>query len=251
MKFSVCTDAVFAGLPFFEAAQLSREAGADGLEFWGWWTKDLTEVSRGLQKSGLPLCAMCTPFVSLTDPCCRSEYLAGLCDTLRVCRELSCRTVISQVGQELNTSRERQTESVIDGLKTAAALLVGTGITLVIEPLNTRVDHPGYFLTRSQDAYRIVREVNSPQVKVLFDIYHQQITEGDILTRMLEGLSDIGHIHFAGSAGRHEPENGEVAYEFLFRRLGQAGYSRFAGLEYFPQSDAAGSVRKVCRELRG
>ena len=124
-------------------------------------------------------------------------------------------------------------------------MLEESGVTLVVEPLNIYVDHIGYYLSSSKEAFAIIEEVGSPYVKVLFDIYHQQINEGDILRHMLPNLEKIGHIHCAGSNGRHELDNGELNYPYLFKKLAEAGYDRYVGLEYFPERDPADSLKDL------
>ena len=166
-------------------------------------------------------------------------------------RYLNCSTIISQVGQEQpHLTREAQMQSIVDGLKACIPLLKEAGITLVIEPLNTRFDHPGYFLARSDEAFAIVREVNSPYVKVLFDIYHQQITEGNLIPNITQNAEWIGHIHMAGHPGRHEPfGRNEIHYPSVLGALKEAGYAGAVGLEYFPLMDAAESLQKLLEEV--
>ena len=116
---------------------------------------------------------------------------------------------------------------------------------LVIEPLNTYVDHAGYYLWSSDEAFQIVGEVNSPNIKVLFDIYHQQIMEGNIIPRIRKNINSIGHFHAAGSPGRHELDSGEINYPNIFEAIGEAGYTGYIGLEYFPLKDAVEGLKKL------
>ena len=119
--------------------------------------------------------------------------------------------LISQVGEfRQGVSRDDQEEALIAGLKAAAPMLEEAGITLVIEPLNELVNHPGYFLIRSDAAFDIIEEVDSPNVKVVFDIYHQQISEGNLIQNIVENIDKIGHFHAAGNPGRNELQFGEI-----------------------------------------
>jgi hydroxypyruvate isomerase len=103
-----------------------------------------------------------------------------------------------------------------------------------VEPLNIRVDHAGYFLSRSDEAFAIIDQVGSPQVKVLFDIYHQQITEGDLIRRIRANIGAIGHFHAAGSPGRHELDDGEIDYPKIFEAISSLGFEGDIAMEYFP-----------------
>ncbi len=251
MHYSVCVSAVFSKLPVQEAIARVKKAGFDHYEFWGWWDLDVDAAAEAQKKHGVQLDAMCTRAFTLNDPEKRDEYLQGLAASLPVAKKLGCKTLITQVGQEVpHLSRAEQTKSVIDGLKACVPMLEKAGVTLVIEPLNTRFDHPGYFLARSDEAFAIARAVNSPYVKVLFDIYHQQITEGNLIPNLMENAAWIGHTHMAGHPGRHEPfGRNEIHYPAVLGALKDAGYHGGVGLEYFPLMDAMDSLKKLQEEM--
>ena len=119
-------------------------------------------------------------------------------------------------------------------------------MTLVIEPLNTAVDHPGCYLSTSAEAAKIITETDSPSVKMLFDIYHQQITEGDLIRNILRYLPRIGHFHAAGNPGRGTILKGEIHYPAIFEAIDGTSYQGYAGLEYFPApEDAISSLREI------
>jgi hydroxypyruvate isomerase len=138
-------------------------------------------------------------------------------------------------------STDEKASSIFEGLKQAADLAKAANITLLLEPLNTKVDHPGYTLSHSAQAFEIIRRIGSPHLKVLYDVYHMQIMEGDLIATLTANLSEIGHIHVADVPGRHEPGTGEINYVNIARMLRTAGYDGGIGLECFPQdrSDAA------------
>ena len=116
------------------------------------------------------------------------------------------------------------------------------GIMLVIEPLNTLVDHKGYYLVTSDEGFDIIREVDSDNVKLLFDIYHQQVSEGNVISNMVNNLDLIGHLHSAGCPGRHELWQGELNYGQIFEAIDNAGYNGFCALEYKPTLDPIDSL---------
>lgn len=238
MKLSVCTDAVLHSLPTPEAMAAVNACGINAVEFWAWWNKDIDAVLEAKNSLGLTIAAMCTKFVSLVEPKERPAYIEGLKESIEVAKKLGCKTLITQVGNDLGTERVSQREALIGGLKLCVPYLEQADITLVFEPLNTTVDHSGYYLYSSDEAYAIADEVGSPYVKVLFDIYHQQIMEGDIIRRILKGKGKIGHFHAAGNPGRNELHLGELNYIEIFKAIDEAGIDAYVGLEYFPKEDA-------------
>lgn len=251
MYYSVCASAVFSGMNLIDALEKIRESGAKVYEIWGWWDQDVDALAKAQRENGLRLAAMCTKGFVLNDPARRGEYLDGLRQSVEAAKKLGCSTLISQVGQAIEgVSREEQHASIVEGLRACAPVLEEAGMTLVIEPLNVLVNHIGYYLAESKEAFEIVREVGSANVKVLYDVYHQQITEGNLIATITENIADIGHIHIAGVPGRHEVLGAnEINYAAVLGALKDAGYAGAIGLEYFPLKDAVEGIREVMREI--
>ncbi len=218
MKLSVCVEAIY-GQHMLEGIDDTARAGLPAIEFWGWTDKDIAAIEARTQAQGLTVAAMCTRDFDLTDPDKRKIYLEGIAASAPVAHRLGCPTLISQVGMDTGAPRERQHQSIVEGLREAAPVLEAEGLTLVIEPLNLRVNHPGYYLYSSDEAFEIVEEVASPRIKVLFDIYHQQITEGDVTKRLMSHINWIGHFHAAGNPGRHELTLGELNYPYILKTI--------------------------------
>ena len=232
---SVCIDAVLDGLSILDALNLVRNVGINAFEFWCWWEKDLDEIGAEASKRGMQVAACCTKFISLVDPATRTDYLEGLSQSIEAAQRLECKTLISQVGDfRVGISPKDQTDCLIEGLNEAARLLADTGITLVIEPLNTKVDHPGYFLVHAKDAFEIIDQVASPSIKVAYDVYHQQISEGNLIPTITENIDKIGHFHAAGHPGRNELGLGEINYPRVIEAIRNTEYSGYIGLEYWP-----------------
>ena len=246
MKLSVCTDAVFKGKNTVESMKKIRNSGYTSFEFWSWWDKDIDSIIKAQEELGMEVVAFCTQMISLVDATQRCLYLEGLKETILVAKRFSCKTLITQTGDELvGVSREKQHESLVEGLRLCAPILEKAGITIVMEPLNTLVNHKGYYLTSSDEAFQIVKEVGSPNVKVLYDIYHQQITEGHLIARITGNIDKIGHFHAAGNPGRHELYNSEINYDYIFTTIDNTEYSGYMGLEYFPIEDAIVGLEKL------
>lgn len=252
MHYSVCIPAVLGGTEIGEALASVREAGFDHYEFWGWWDQNADLYEKAQQKEKLTIAALCTRMIPLTDPACRMEYIRGLQETVEICHKLGCTTIISQVGQEIEgLTREEQHASIVDGLRECVTILRENDLTLVIEPLNTRIDHPGYYLWSSKEAFEIVDEVGDSHVKVLYDLYHQYVMNDLNLKMIVENIDKIGHFHMAGYPGRHEPMiDSEINYPEILRAIRQNGYPGSIGLEYFPVQDAREGLKALCRQLQ-
>ena len=256
MKYSVCAPAVFGGnvkTPGISGDKVDlclaviRKAGYSAYEFWSWWNQDVEKILSEQEVNGLYPAALCTRFISLTDPELREAYIEGLEETIGVAKKLGTKTIISQVGNErAGVPREEQHESIVNGLRAAAPLVEEAGMTLVIEPLNTKIDHKGYYLWESAEAYEIVDEVASPNVKVLFDLYHQYIMDDLKIEEILKNMDRIGHFHMAGYPGRHEPYTDcEIDYDAVLTAIRDSGYAGYVGLEYFPLRDAETGLREL------
>jgi hydroxypyruvate isomerase len=129
----------------------------------------------------------------------------------------------------------------VANLRNASRALAPHGITLLIEPINTR-DMPGYFLNRQQPAHDLVAEVGEPNLKVLMDLYHCQIMEGDVATRLRRHIDGVGHLQIAGVPERHEPDSGELNYPFLFDLIDSLGYRGHVGCEYRPRAGTSAGL---------
>ena len=233
-----------------DAMDQVKKAGYQAIEFWTWWDKDMDAVANAQQRLGLEVATFCTKFVNPGDPGLQADYLAGLKESAAVAKRLGCSTLIAQAGWEFESfpkeiTRKQHRAALLDTMRRAAEFVEKEGITLVIEPLNTKVNHPGYHLSTSEDSFDLIDRIGSKQVKILFDIYHQQITEGDLIRNIRENISRIGHFHAAGCPGRHELDTGELNYPNIFHAIREAGYTGYVGLEYFPEKPALEGLRKL------
>lgn len=251
MDYSVCIPAVFNAAASCDVLCHVATAGFKRYELWSWWDQNIDGYAKAQKENGLEIAAICTFFISLTDPAYRDAYKAGLQKTIEVCKKLGCKTIISQVGQELkNVPRTLQHTSIVDGLKECAAMLEENDITLVFEPLNTKIDHPGYYLWSSAEAFEIVEEIGSSHVKVLFDFYHQYIMDDLSIDEIVKNMDKIAHFHIAGYPGRHEPFiDSEIDYKPILKAIADSDYRGTIGLEYSPAYDAAEGLNTLQKQL--
>lgn len=242
MKFSVCIDMMFQKYPFYERFEMVKKHGINTVEFWKWSNKDVEEVSRLLKKHDMKLSLM---NIDCKDPelsydlsrgilnknrC--AELIGAIEESATVCEKMGCYSLIVLIGEnDLSLSYDEQKENILESLKKAAPHAEKYGITLMVEPLNA-YDRLNYFMPESDPAAQIIRKVNSKNVRMLFDIYHQQKTEGNVISRIEKNIDIIGHFHVADSPNRTEPGTGELNYTNIFRAIEKLGYQGYTGLEY-------------------
>jgi hydroxypyruvate isomerase len=247
IKLSVCVEMIFADRPFKERVDRVAEAGLGAFEFWDWPAKDINLINERRQFHNLEVAAfIMEPRGRLVHADASAELKEGVSRSIAIAQILGCRNLIVLVGRELPAlSRQEQHDNIVHGLKHVAPLAEDAGVTLLIEPLNVIVDHAGFYLSSSQEVFQIVEEVGSPNVKVLFDVYHQQISEGNLIANITEHLDLIGYLHVADVPGRHEPGTGEINYANVMQQVNEAGYNGYVGLEYQPASDSFQSLRAI------
>lgn len=239
---------------FARRIALAAQCGLPAIEFWGWAGKDLSRVKEACQAHKANVAAMCVDFKPpvpdpwprgiMVDPQHQAIWRRGVEQSIEAAHQVGCPSLIATVGNaQPRLSEEVQLQSIIDNLKAAASLAERAGITIVLEPLNIHVDHKGYFLWSSHVAFDILRKVASPNVKLLFDCYHQQIMEGNLIANITQNIDLIGHFHSADVPGRHEFGTGELNYANILKAIAKTGYDRYFGMEYKPTRPSAETVR--------
>lgn len=251
MFYSVCIPAVLGSKTTSEALHAVAAAGFEHYEIWSWWDRDMDEYLTLQKQLGLSIAGLLTDLVSLVDASCHDTYVEKLKGAIAMCQKMGCKSIISQVGQEMSTiSREEQHANLVAGLRKCAPLLEEAGVTLLIEPLNTRIDHIGYYLWESQEAYEIIDEVACPNIKVLFDLYHQHIMNDLVIEDIVKNIDKIGHFHMAGHPGRHEPlVKNEIDYIPILTAIRDCGYQGGIGLEYMPVNDPVEGLKELFGQL--
>lgn len=248
-ELSVCIEMVFTDHPFEERIERAAAAGAAAVEFWGWQEKDLDAVRSACEEYDVELAAMLGSDAPLTDPDRTSAAVRDLEESIEVASDLGCPNLIVTVGPDQDdVDRDTQHEAIVDALGQVATAANSAGVTLGVEPLNTAVDHPGYYLSGSDEGRDVVAAIDSPAVGLLFDVYHQQITEGDVTRGLTDAIDDLSYVHVADNPGRHEPGTGELDYGNVLSALLDEGYDGYVGCEFSPVGDDAAAVEH-CRDL--
>lgn len=250
MKADILFDLFFTELPIEERIERITAVGWCAIETWkGGDAGELKTIGEACRANGAELVSIVMNFANEADVApVQTDRLAAFLE--RVDRysdhalAAGCTSGIVTSGERVSgRDYYRQKQSLIEALSRAAEIANRKGFLLNLEPLNDKVDHPGYFLTSRDEALDIVRRVNSQHVKVLYDLYHEQIMGGDHIAFLEANIDWVGHFHAAGVPGRHEIFTGEMDYANVVSRIRDAGYARYLGLEYMPQMDHAASLR--------
>ncbi len=236
VKLSCCIEALFNKIPYPERIKKAASLGVPAFEFWGWSNKNLDEIKKAQDEAGIQLATFsCETGGPLVDPNYRDNLVDGTKRSIEAAKKMDCQRLLVTTGNEIQgVSRAEQHKSIVDGLKAVAGLLEDAGMILTLEPLNILVNHKGYYLYTSDEGFEIIDEVGSQNVKLLYDIYHQQITEGNLIATITANIDKIGHFHMADVPGRHEPGTGEINYQNVFKAISETDYDGFVGMEFWP-----------------
>ncbi len=236
--------------PFLDRYAAAARDGFSGVEFLFPYEFAAAELKSRLEEHGLMQALFNAPpgdwaagergIASL--PGREGEFERGFDRALEYAAALGNRSLHVMAGLiRPEQDRAAHREAYLKNLAAAARAAASAGITVVIEPINTR-DIPGFFLNRQDEAQAVCAEVGAANLKVQFDIYHCQIVEGDIAVKLQRDMAGIGHIQIAGVPDRHEPDLGELNYPYLFERIDALGYAGWIGCEYRPKAGTSAGL---------
>ncbi len=255
--FSVMLWTVFKDLPFIQRLEKIKEAGFTNVELVGEYRKwsDAEFNSNNAKRKELGINFDITAGLKhgVGNPNDRQAMLADIRNELPIMEKLDCPAVIVMSGNVVpGMPREVQHKSCIEGLKQAAALVEGKKINgqpvrVLIENIDPEENHK-YFMQSIAEGFDIVRAVDHPQIQLLYDFYHEQIAEGNLIEKLEKNIQYVGLVHIADVPGRHEPGTGEINYYNIFKKLGELKYNRMAAMEFYPTSDPVGKLREA-REM--
>ncbi|OWV80117.1 hydroxypyruvate isomerase [Rhizobium sp. R634] len=254
-RYSACVEWLFAeeGDSFPDRIRRAHAGGVTAVEFWRWTDKDLDAIEAALDETGLAITSLVAePMIALTDAANRQAWLKGLDESAAVARRLGAPVLIAQAGDDLpGLSREEQRQSLTETLKAGADLLEGSGVRLGVEPLNTRIDHIGYFLASTREGLDIVDDVARPEIGIVYDIYHSAVMD-ERTEEVLDGRLDrVFHVHIADHPGRNEPGSGGIDLAHRLNWIFANGYDGAVGLEYRPTRSGADAVKAAIASLGG
>jgi len=249
---SVMLWTVFNDLPFEQRLAKVAEAGYANVELVGeyakWSEADFANANAARKRLGIRFDATAGLKNGIGDPTKREAFLAEFGVALKPMETLACPAMIVLSGNVVpGVSREAQHQSCIEGLKRAVAMIEGKQIDgqpvrLLLECIDPE-ENPRYFLQSAAEAIDIVRAVNHPQVQFLYDLFHEQIAEGNLIEKLEKHIDVIGLIHVADVPGRHEPGTGEINYTNIYRKLAEKNYRHMVAMEFRPAGDPVNALR--------
>jgi hydroxypyruvate isomerase len=245
--FSVMLWTIEPKLPFERRIAIVAEAGYHAVELVGefssWSSSDFAQARRQLQQLGMVVDASSGIRASLCDPDQRETLVQQIRAILPALSELGCPRLIVLTGNVVpGLSREQMHANCVDALKRCADVCAPQNIEILLENIDPE-ENPKYFLTSVTEGFQIVREVNLPAVRFLYDFFHEQISEGNLIAKLDKNLDVIGLVHIADVPGRHAPGTGEINYGNIYRKLGQLGYSHYIAMEFRPTGDPVAELR--------
>jgi hydroxypyruvate isomerase len=240
-KFAVNIEMWYRKLPFLDRIKMAAKYGFPAVEFWPWQGKDIDATAALCKELGIEI-AQFTAWgfePGMNDPKNHAAVVKAVEEGCAIAKRLNCKlmTVVGGNDQPGMTQTQMH-DNIIKGLKLAAPVAEANDVTLILEPMNIRVDHKGHCLYGSAPSIRICQAVGSSHVKINWDLYHMHITEGDLCGHLKEGLAakQIGYLQLADHPGRNEPGTGEIHYNRVLKEAFDLGYRGFVGLECSPKT---------------
>lgn len=262
VRLSIRVEPLFPGLDLPSQLERVAEAGYHGYEFGDWRAQDPARITAIHRRLGLEcVCLVGNRGVNpkgmgLCDPAERDGFLAEIRASTEAAKRFESRKLVVLSGYRVpRLSRQQQRASIVEGLKRAREIVAPAGVTMIVEVINTLAkieplnphgdNHADYYLDRTPEAFDIVRQTGGEHVKILYDVYHTQIMEGNLIETIRANIAAIAHFHIGDVPGRHEPGTGEINFANVFRAIHASGYEGYVGMEYIPSIDAMKTLADV------
>ena len=237
MKISCCIDMMFSYLDFYERFSAVKKCGINTVEFWKWTDKDICKVKKMLSKYNMGVSIFnldsCDDKLSydlsrgILNAGRTDDFLRALDESIPIYKELDASAMIVLIGE----NEPFNSENVYKTLLKAAPTVEKEAVNLIVEPLNA-TDRAGYSMPYAGPVFDVLRRVGSPNIKLLYDIYHQNMTGDFSMEDIKNNIDIIGHFHVADAPGRHEPGSGTVDYIGILNEIEKLSYDGYFGLEY-------------------
>ena len=229
-----------------DAMDLAKSNGLSAIEIFDFEGRDLELLAAEAKKRDMESISFCQKNGKFWgDPARLDEFVRGFCESVEAAKKLGASNVI--VSDDLypaDLPREQVHAAMVEGLKRVAPLAEQAGLTVIAEPLS------GKYFRDAVEPFDIIREVNSPNVKLLYDIFHFQLIAGNITRTLRENIDLIGHIHGAGAPDRGDMTEGELDYSYILEQLSKTGYDKYFGLEFFTFENREEKVWKSAKLVR-
>ncbi len=261
MKYSICIENFYKTLLFEDRFAAAKRDGFEYCEFWTWKNRGWGRVKKAIADSGVKIAAFSgDDEYSMINPDENSMYVDFLKKSIEKAKDIDCSYLVihsdalekdgsaKEIAKPL--SYEAKLLNMYRVLKSVAPFAEKEDVTLVLEPLNTRVgeprSHKNYFLEYPEPAFELTRQVGSAKVKVLYDIFHMQLMAGNIIKTLEKNIDQLGYIHLADVPGSHEPGTGELNHDNILKALDSMGYAGFVGFELIPSE----TDEKACEAIK-
>lgn len=233
MKISVCIDMMFSYCDFYDRIGEVKKHGINTIEFWKWTNKDISRIAES--KTDVSIFNIDSTDEKLSYDLSRGllnsgrtdDFLKALEESIPIYKKLSAKAMIVLIGENAPYCED----NVYRCLAAAKPILEENSVNLVVEPLNA-TDRKGYSMPYAKPVFELLRRLDTPHIKMLYDIYHQNMTGDFSMDDIRENIDIIGHFHVADAPGRHEPGTGSIDYAGIIREIGKLPYSGYIGLEY-------------------
>lgn len=236
-RFAANIEMWWGGLPLLDRIRAAHALGFPAIEFWPWRGKDVAAIAALTKELDIAVAQFTAWGFSpgLNETKNHDKFVTEIEASCQIAKQLDCKLMTVVGGNDVKGySQAQMHENITTGLKLAAPIAERERVTLILEPMNIRVDHKGHCLYGSEAAVRICRAVGSPNVKINWDLYHCHISEGDLCGHLRDGFDQLGYVQVADHPGRTEPGTGEIHYPRVLRELHRLGYRGFVGVECNP-----------------
>ena len=258
MRVSLCLEMIFDQIPFVDRIEAAHRLSYSTFEFWSWKDKPCDDVASRAAACNMHIGAFSGNrrhgLWTSADP---QPLIDEVRESLAAAQRLNCSRLIllacplhedgSAVAPPAGLSCADRDNRAVETLQTLAAVAASFEVTLLLEPLNTCLDHPGYYPDRSAPAFEWVCAVSSPHLRLLYDVYHMYMMGEDVLKEISDNLDWIGLLHVADAPGRHEPGTGKISYPAIAALLRERNYGGLVGLEFSPAADDLSAAQTALR----
>jgi hydroxypyruvate isomerase len=252
LKLSLMLWTVYQKLRFEQRLEKVAQAGYRAVElvkeFDTWSDADFRQANAKKRALEITFDATAGVWTGIADPSAREKFLADLRNFLPIAKQLECPAIIVLSGNRVEgVARDAHHQACIEALKYGADIAATENVTLLLENIDPE-ENPKYYLSSVAEGFDIIRRVDHPHVKFLYDFYHEQIAEGNLIEKLEKNIDLVGLVHIADVPGRHEPGTGEINYANIFRKLAELKYDGYAAMEFEPVGDpvaALGSAREL------